>query len=95
MSGIVSIMFCGIAMARYALLNVDSSVKKLNKKLYHTLAYSCENLVFLFMGIGLVSFELAWSKAGFWLIFFACLILLFARFINIVSISFILNRTRK
>ena len=61
MSGIVSIMFCGIAMARYALVNVDPTTEKLNKRLYHTLAYSCENLVFLFIGIGFVSFELAWK----------------------------------
>lgn len=61
MSGIVSIMFCGIVMARYALYNVKPSTVRLNKKLYHTLAYSCENIVFLFMGIGVVSFNLAWS----------------------------------
>lgn len=61
MSGIVSIMFCGIAMARYALPNVNPSIVRLNKRLFHTMAYSCENIVFLFIGIGFVSFELAWE----------------------------------
>jgi len=61
MSGIVSIMFCGIAMARYALPNVSVNGRKVNKRLYSTLSYTFENLVFMFIGIGLVSFDLAWE----------------------------------
>lgn len=61
MSGIVSIVFCGISMARYVLPNVSDNSKKVNKRLYHTLAYTFENLVFIFMGIGFVSFDLAWQ----------------------------------
>ena len=61
MSGILSIIFCGITMARYALPNITESGKRINKRFYHTLAYNFENLVFLFIGIGIVSFDLAWK----------------------------------
>jgi len=33
------------------------------KKLYHTLAYNFENIVFLFIGIGFFGFELAYKCA--------------------------------
>ena len=54
-------MFCGISMARYALPNVSENSAKVNNRLYHTLAYNCENLVFIFLGIGFVCFDLAWK----------------------------------
>ncbi|KRX09063.1 hypothetical protein PPERSA_01950 [Pseudocohnilembus persalinus] len=95
MSGIVSIMFCGISMARYALMNVDPQTRRLNKKLYHTLSYSFENLVFLFIGIGFVSFDLAWKECGFTLIFAMFAVIMLSRYINIGLISFILNKNRK
>ncbi|KRX04262.1 hypothetical protein PPERSA_11386 [Pseudocohnilembus persalinus] len=61
MSGILSIMFCGISMARYTMPNVTEQGKAINKRFYHTLAYNFENLVFLFIGIGIISFDLAWE----------------------------------
>lgn len=61
MSGIVSIIFCGISMARYALPNLSESGMKLLNKFYHIVAYNFENLVFLFIGIGMVGFDLAWK----------------------------------
>lgn len=86
MSGIVGIMFCGIAMARYALPNLSENGLKVNitknnkiiilfqimKKLYHTLAYNFENIVFIFIGIGFFGFDLAYkfSTYIFFFIFF-------------------------
>ena len=61
LSGIVSIVFCGIAMARYSLPNVTEAGKRVNKRLYHTVAYICENLVFVFIGVGIVAFDLPWK----------------------------------
>jgi len=59
LSGIVSIMACGISLVRYAYPNVTEISRNSNKKLYHVLAYNSENIVFLFIGIGIVSFDLA------------------------------------
>lgn len=61
MSGIVSIIFCGISMARYALPNLSDNGMKLLNRFYHIVAYNFENLVFLFIGIGMVGFDLAWK----------------------------------
>ncbi|KAL4493449.1 hypothetical protein ABPG72_007457 [Tetrahymena utriculariae] len=94
LSGIVSIMFCGIAMARYALPNVSENSRKVNKKLYHTLAYTFENLVFIFIGIGLVSFDLAWKETGVSLFILGFLIINLARYFNIEIITYMLNRYR-
>ena len=60
MTGIVSIVFCGISMAKYALPNVSENSRLINKKIFHTLGVICENLIFLFIGIGIVSFDLYW-----------------------------------
>ncbi|EAS03124.2 transporter, monovalent cation:proton antiporter-2 (CPA2) family protein (macronuclear) [Tetrahymena thermophila SB210] len=94
LSGIVSIMFCGIAMARYALPNVSENSRKVNKKLYNTLAYTFENLVFIFIGIGLVSFDLAWKEMGASLFILGFLIINLARYFNIEIITYMLNRYR-
>lgn len=61
LSGILSIMACGITMARYALPNITLTGKKINERFYSTLSHNFENLVFLFIGIGIVSFNLYWK----------------------------------
>lgn len=95
LSGIVSIMFCGISMARYALPNVGENGIKVNNRFYHTLAYNCENLVFLFIGIGIVCFKLAWAKMGFFFFFFCFIAFNLARLVNIEICSYLLNRYRR
>ncbi|CAD8098143.1 unnamed protein product [Paramecium primaurelia] len=93
-SGIVSIVFCGIVMAKYALPNLSESGKELLNKFYHILSYNFENLVFLFIGIGVVGYDLAWNEMGIVLAISSILIVIVARFINIKIVSFILNRYR-
>ena len=61
MSGIVSIIFCGISMARYAIPNLGPDGRKLTSSFYHSLAYNFENSVFIFIGVGFVGFNLNWS----------------------------------
>ena len=61
MSGIVSIIFCGISMARYAIPNLGPDGKKLIQSFYHSLAYNFENSIFLLIGIGFVGFNLPWN----------------------------------
>ncbi|CAD8124125.1 unnamed protein product [Paramecium sonneborni] len=93
-SGIVSIVFCGIVMAKYALPNLSESGNQLLNKFYHILSYNFENLVFLFIGIGMVGYDLAWNEMGIILAISIIFIVILARFINIKINSFILNRYR-
>lgn len=92
-SGIVSIVFCGIVMARYALPNLTENGKSLLNKFYHFLAYNFENLVFLFIGIGMVGFNFEWIRTGVGLAVSTVIIVLVARFANVKIISGILNKT--
>jgi len=94
-SGIVSIMFCGIAISKYAFYNVGTTSKKMHSQLYHTLAYVSENIVFLFIGIGAITFDLAWKEMGFFLLFLSFIVILVARGANIYGITWILNRYRR
>lgn len=61
MSGIVSIVFCGIAMSRYAIPHLSEEAAINFKHFYQILAYIFENTVFLLIGIGLIGFELLWQ----------------------------------
>ncbi|EGR30074.1 sodium hydrogen, putative [Ichthyophthirius multifiliis] len=94
LSGIVSIVFCGIAMVRYALPNVTENNQKVNKRLYNILAYTFENLVFIFIGVGFVCFDLAWKEMGVSLFVCAFLIINLARYINVETVSYFLNKYR-
>lgn len=58
------------------------------------MAYNFENLVFLFIGIGIVGFDLAWKEMGVGLGIGALLIVMLARFGNISGISYLLNCSR-
>ncbi|CAD8044287.1 unnamed protein product [Paramecium primaurelia] len=90
-SGIVSIIFCGISMARYAIPNLSKSGRKSISKTYHSLSSTFENLTFLFIGIGLIGFDLYWDQMGVGLFLITFFAILFARLANIVSMSFIAN----
>lgn len=90
-SGIVSIIFCGISMARYAIPNLSKSGRKSISKIYHSMSSIFENLTFLFIGIGLIGFDLYWNEMGAGLFLITFFAILFARLANIVSMSFIAN----
>ena len=95
LSGIVSIVFCGITMARYALPNLTDNGLKLMNRLYHTLSHTFENSAFLFIGIGFVAIDLPWKQMGPGLFAFAFLALHSARYCNIKVISYLVNKPRK
>ena len=44
LSGIVSILFCGMAMNYYTRHNVHAETEAFNKKFFHILASTCERL---------------------------------------------------
>ena len=53
-------MSCGIVIGRYAMPNLTEASIKIVEKIYGMLAGVCENVVFLFIGIGLFGFNLAY-----------------------------------
>ena len=59
------------------------------------LAYTSENIVFLFIGIGTITFDLAWRKMGIILLIFSFLAIFISRAANIYSITWLLNKYRQ
>ena len=57
LSGIVAIMTNGIFLNYYATPNVTKGSKQVIKIFVDTLAYTAETIVFIFLGIGVFTFE--------------------------------------
>ncbi|KAJ3389238.1 Sodium/hydrogen exchanger 8 [Entophlyctis sp. JEL0112] len=78
LTGIISIFFCGIAMAHYAAGNLSEEARKASKVTLRLFAFVCETFIFLYLGLGLLSFG---SKASYdpLMIIFACVAILVSR----------------
>ncbi|KAJ3110372.1 Sodium/hydrogen exchanger 9 [Phlyctochytrium bullatum] len=57
LTGIISIFFCGVAMAHYAAGNLSDESRKTIKTTLRVLAFMCECFIFLYLGMGLLSFH--------------------------------------
>ncbi|KAK9449355.1 Cation/H+ exchanger [Limtongia smithiae] len=53
MSGIVSLLFCGITLKQYALYNMSRQTQIAVKLIFHTLAQLSENFIFIYLGLSL------------------------------------------
>lgn len=96
MNGTVSILFCGIFMARYTTPNLSTNTQLMIRKCYSVISYAAETLVFIFLGMGLFSFNLAfkyflYSKMTFTGIFLIFIIIFLARCSSVIGCSWILN----
>lgn len=58
------------------------------------MAYNFETSIFLFIGIGVVGFDLAWSAMGAGLIIFSLIGVFFGRFVNIYLMTRLNNLYR-
>lgn len=59
MSGIMSVFFCGIAMAHYNWYNLSASARLVTAQAFQSISYACEMFVFCYMGFSVwtLSFE--------------------------------------
>jgi len=91
LSGIVSILFCGIAMAQYTIPNLSIESKELTTRLWGVWAMMTETFVFLYLGLAVFSFghehNIGFMLVGLFSIFPA-------RAANVFPISAVVNRTR-
>ncbi|KAG5717006.1 Endosomal/prevacuolar sodium/hydrogen exchanger, partial [Termitomyces sp. T112] len=53
MSGIVSLLFCGITLKHYAYHTMSQKTQRATKYLFSTLAHLSENFIFIYLGISL------------------------------------------
>jgi sodium/hydrogen exchanger 8 len=91
LSGIVSILFSGMIMAKYTYPNLSESGKETVGHAYETVAHASETLIFVFVGMGLFSFNLPFEGMGWALFFWMIFSVLLARGANILINTSILN----
>ena len=82
-------------LARYTEHNITPDSKRVLKLCYETVAVTCEQLVFLFLGIGLFAFNHPYEKMGWGLVITTILNLNLARFLNILIVTSLVNCSRQ
>ena len=93
MSGIVSVLFCGIFQAHYTFHNLSLDSKLRTQQLFEVLHFLLENFIFSYIGVSMFTF--AHHKFVFTFIIAAFLAIALARALNIYPLSFFLNLGRK
>lgn len=95
LSGIVSILTNGVFLSYYATPNISPAAKKVLQLCYETIAISAEQLVFLFLGIGIFAFNHPYKQMGWGLVITTILNLNIARALNILIVTAFVNCSRE
>jgi len=88
LSGIVSILFCGVVMAHYTYHNLSPQAQKFSSKLFKVVSSLSEMFVFAYLGLALFSFDQVYDVG---LIFFSVVFCLAARFFNVFPLCLLIN----
>jgi len=94
MSGIVAICTNGVYLNYYAQHNITADSKRVLKLSYETIAVTAEQIVFLFLGISIFAFNHPYEKMGWGLAITTVINLNFARFLNILIVTQLVNCSR-
>lgn len=92
MSGIVSVLFCGIFQAHYTFKNLSPESQLRTRQLFETLNFLSENFIFSYLGVSMFTFDHHYFSFAFILGAFTAIAL--ARALNIYPLSFLLNLGR-
>ncbi|UJR38360.1 hypothetical protein I4U23_031030 [Adineta vaga] len=93
LTGIVAVLFCGIFQAHYTFNNLSEESKQRTRDLFELFNFLAENFIFIYIGITLFTFPS--QKWDIRFIIISIMAIAFARILCIVSLSFVLNLTRK
>lgn len=89
MSGIVSLIFCGITLKHYAYHNMSSKTQRTTKSMFHVLAQLSENFIFIYLGITLFTQDSTEFKPIFILV--ASIAVVVGRYMTVFPLSNLLN----
>ncbi|XP_022047775.1 sodium/hydrogen exchanger 8 [Acanthochromis polyacanthus] len=88
LSGIMSILFAGIAMSHYTHHNLSPVTQILMQQTLRTVAFMCETCVFAFLGLSIFSFPHNFEIS---FVIWCIVLVLLGRAVNIFPLSFLLN----
>jgi len=91
LSGIVSILFCGIVMAHYTKNNMSKSTQHYTSEMFEVMASISETFVFAYLGMAIFLIQQQYDFAIVIASIFACLV---ARAAHVFPLSWIVNLTR-
>ena len=94
LSGIVAICTNGVFLNAYAQENMTRDGRRVLRLCYETVAVTADQIVFLFLGIGLFAFNHPYEKMGAGLAITTVLNLNFARFLNVMIVTGLVNCSR-
>ncbi|KAH9821316.1 Sodium/hydrogen exchanger family-domain-containing protein [Melampsora americana] len=89
MSGIVSLLFCGITLKHYAYHNMSRRTQRTTKYMFTTLSSLCENFIFIYLGLSLFTQTQLVYKPIF--IIVSALAVCVARYCAVFPISKLIN----
>ncbi|XP_073992559.1 na[+]/H[+] hydrogen exchanger 3 isoform X2 [Rhodnius prolixus] len=93
LTGVVSVLFCGIFQAHYTYNNLSKDSRKRTKHLFELLNFLSENFIFSYIGVSMFTFPKHRFDTGFIVAGFICATL--SRATNIYPLSFLVNLGRK
>ncbi|CAG8454296.1 4424_t:CDS:2 [Ambispora leptoticha] len=88
MSGIVSLLFCGITLKHYAYDNMSLRTKRTTKYMFRVMAQLSENFIFIYLGLTLFTMNLEYKPA---FIFFTMIIICVSRYCAVFPLSNLIN----
>ncbi|KAI9102018.1 Sodium/hydrogen exchanger family-domain-containing protein [Phlyctochytrium arcticum] len=90
LSGIVSLLFCGICLKHYAYNNMSLRTRRTTKYMFRVLSQLSENFVFIYLGVTVFT---NWAEERFHplLILFTLGICLVARYLCVIPLSSLIN----
>lgn len=92
LTGIVTVLFCGISQAHYTYNNLSKESQVATKEIFGLLNFLAENFIFSYMGMTVFTFESHQWDAGF--ISWSFLAIAVSRLLNIYPLSFLMNLKR-
>eukprot|EP01091_Cochliopodium_minus_P016314 TRINITY_DN6070_c0_g1_i1.p1 TRINITY_DN6070_c0_g1~~TRINITY_DN6070_c0_g1_i1.p1 ORF type:complete len:580 (+),score=137.75 TRINITY_DN6070_c0_g1_i1:55-1794(+) len=92
LSGVVSILFCGIVMAHYTQNNMSKQTQHYTSEMFEVFAILSETFIFIYLGMAIFSFN---HEYNLLLIVMSILICLVARAAHVFPLSWIVNCGRR
>ena len=89
LSGIVSLLFCGITMKHYANDNMSWTTRRTVKSMFRVLSQLSENFIFIYLGVTL--FTKSDAKFLWGLILATLGIIMIARYLSVIPLSAMIN----